>query len=221
MAESGADGSFAAPRAGPAAAGDLYRRLLEGGSGDPFDRHVFACALVIAASEAERPLTQALGLSASDLQALMQRYLTTAAAELALAVPAETDAGNDTIEEPDLRRLLLDNRTDRDDPAGRWLAMIVARRSGRPNHLWQDLGLFSRDELSLLMRRQFMPLAARNRGDMKWKKFFYRTLCAEDGIVVCKAPNCETCSDVDLCFGGEPGEPLALFQSALLQSRQK
>jgi nitrogen fixation protein NifQ len=71
------------------------------------------------------------------------------------------------------------------------------------------------------MQRHFRPLAARNRSDMKWKKFFYRTLCAEDGIVVCKAPNCEICSDVDACFGGEPGEPLALFQSALLQSRQK
>jgi nitrogen fixation protein NifQ len=219
MAEPGAVGSFPPQNAGAAPAGDLYNHLVDGGSGDPFDRHVFACALVIAMSEAERPLTQALGLSVFDLQALMQRYLPAAAA--ALAVPAGTSAGDDAIEEPDLRRLLLNHRTDADDPAGRWLAAIIARRSCRPNHLWQDLGLFNRGELSRLMQRHFRPLAARNRSDMKWKKFFYRTLCAEDGIVVCKAPNCEICSDVDACFGGEPGEPLALFQSALLQSRQK
>lgn len=219
MADPGAVASFPPQNAGPAPAGDLYNRLVDGGSGDPFDRHVFACALVIAMSEADRPLTRALGLSAFDLQALLQRYLPAAA--VALAVPAETGAGDDAIEEPDLRRLLLNHRTDADDPAGRWLAAIIARRSCRPNHLWQDLGLFNRGELSRLMQRHFRPLAARNRGDMKWKKFFYRTLCAEDGIVVCKAPNCEICSDVDLCFGGEPGEPLALFQSALLQSRQK
>lgn len=219
MAEPGSVGSLPPQSAGPAPAGDLYNRLVDGGSGDSFDRHVFACALVIAMSEAERPLTQALGLSASDLQALLQRYLPAAAATL--AVPAGTGAGDDAIEEPDLRRLLLDHRTDADDPAGRWLATIIARRSCRPNHLWQDLGLFNRTELSRLMQRHFRPLAARNLGDMKWKKFFYRTLCAEEGILVCKAPNCEICSDVDVCFGGEPGEPLALFQSPLLQSRQK
>ncbi|MDG4575361.1 MAG: nitrogen fixation protein NifQ [Defluviicoccus sp.] len=219
MADSGADGFCPASRTELASPGDLYDRLLEGGSGDPFDRHVFVCALVIAMTEAWRPLPEALGLAAPELGALMARYLPHAV--LPVAVPAEAGAGEDALEEPDLRRLLLDHRSDADDPAGRWLAAIIARRSCRPNHLWQDLGLFNRGELSRLMLRHFQPLAARNRGDMKWKKFFYRTLCAEDGIVVCKAPNCETCSDVDICFGGEPGEPLALFQSPLLQSRQK
>lgn len=225
MAESGSVGSSpdqsAGPTlsAGPTPAGDLYHRLLDGGSGDPFDRHVFVCALVIAMTEAWRPLPEALGLAAAELRALMARYL--ARASLPVAVPADAGAGEDAIEEPDLRRLLLTHRTDADDPAGRWLAAIIARRSCRPNHLWQDLGLFNRGELSRLMLRHFRPLAARNLGDMKWKKFFYRTLCAEEGILVCKAPNCEICTDVDVCFGGEPGEPLALFQSPLLQSRQK
>lgn len=204
------------PRAG---AGDLYRHLIEGGAGDTFDRHVFACAIVLAAREGKRPLTQALGLSVADLHALAQRYLPAVLAGLPIAIGAT--AGTDALEEPDLRRLLLDHRTDPDDAAGRWLAAIIARRSCRHNHLWQDLGLFNRGELSRLLLKHFHPLAARNRADMKWKKFFYRTLCAQDGIVVCKAPNCEICCDVNLCFGGEPGEPLALFQAPLLQSRQK
>lgn len=191
---------------------------MEGGAGDPFDRHVFVCAIVLAVEEAERPLTEALGLSVLDLDTLAQRYLPAALTQLPIAIG--TTAGEDAIEEPDLRRLLLDHRTVPGDAAGRWLAAIIARRSCRPNHLWQDLGLFNRGELSHLMLRHFRPLAARNQGDMKWKKFFYRTLCAQDGIVVCKAPNCGACSDVGLCFGGEAGEPLALFQTALLQSRQ-
>ena len=91
---------------------------------------------------------------------------------------------------------------------GELLARLIARRSLRPNHLWQDLGLFARGELSELLHRHFRPLAERNVNDMKWKKFFYRELCRLDGLLLCKAPTCDACDDFGLCFGGEPGEPL-------------
>lgn len=71
------------------------------------------------------------------------------------------------------------------------------------NHLWQDLGLASRAELSALMRRWFPGLVARNAGDMKWKKFLYRELCLRADILVCKSPSCATCSDQPACFGPE------------------
>ena len=29
-----------------------------------------------------------------------------------------------------------------------------------------------------------------------------------DGVVVCRAPNCNVCDDVTFCFGPEDGEPL-------------
>ncbi len=77
-----------------------------------------------------------------------------------------------------------------------------------PNHLWQDLGLQSRTDLGRLLHRHFPVLAGLNDRDMKWKKFFYRQLCQRDGILICKAPNCADCSDISVCFAGEPGEPL-------------
>lgn len=203
----------------------LYQALVAGPAGAAlagpadaeatFDRHVFACAIEVAAGE-PRPLTEALGLSREALAALFARYFPEGAA-LLLPLPPTSGAGEDALEEPDLRRLLLDHRT-RGIVEEEWLAAIVARRSLRPNHLWQDLGLFHRGDLSRLLHRHFAALAARNVHDMKWKKFFYRELCARDGVLVCKAPVCDVCTDVAHCFGGEEGEPLAGLAAGL--SRQ-
>lgn len=85
----------------------------------------------------------------------------------------------------------------------RQMAEIVAAGCMGGDHLWEDLGLWSRADLSLLVRHNFPALAAKNDRDMKWKKFLYRRLCAEDGIHVCRAPSCELCRDYDLCFGPE------------------
>jgi nitrogen fixation protein NifQ len=191
---------------------ELYQRLFLSGIGDVQDRHVLACAVVIATCE-PRPLSLSLGLSAAQIAAVVAGYLPAAAGLLPGRYEAplpEPDEG-DTLEEPDLRRLLLDLRS-RGAVEEEWLAAIIARRSQGANHLWQDLGLFERAELSAMMRRHFRPLAERNSRDMKWKKFFYRELCRMDGIVICKAPNCADCCDVALCFGDEAGEPLALLQ---------
>ena len=46
-------------------------------------------------------------------------------------------------------------------------------------------------------------LARANTGDMKWKKFLYRRLCANEGIYVCPAPSCGVCKDYAKCFGPE------------------
>ncbi len=183
---------------------------MENGAGDAFDRHVFACVIALAACEPDRPLTAALGLTAGALRALFNTYFPD---EKALLTNVADDAGKDALEEPDLRALLVEHGTCGAAEEG-WLAAIVARRSLGANHLWQDLGLSSRGDLSELLLRHFRPLAARNSGDMKWKKFFYRALCERDGVLVCKAPNCAVCDDVSLCFGGEAGEPLARLQDA-------
>jgi len=71
------------------------------------------------------------------------------------------------------------------------------------NHLWQDLQLPSRVELSALMAWWFPALKARNDRDMKWKKFLYKQLCEREEIFVCKAPSCAVCSDQPVCFGPE------------------
>jgi nitrogen fixation protein NifQ len=88
-------------------------------------------------------------------------------------------------------------------PESEWLiALIVAACLGS-DHLWQDLGLFSRSELSALLQHNFPQMAAKNNKDMKWKKFIYKQLCEEEGLYVCRAPSCEVCQDYPVCFGSE------------------
>ena len=198
------------PLDGPSGGRSLYVELVAYGCGDAFNRHVLACAIATATSEAQetgRPVTEALGLGAGALEQLMALYFARSRPLLPPFGPDDT-AGEDALEEPDLRSLLLEHRS-RGVIEEEWLAAIVARRSLRPNHLWQDLGLFNRTDLSRLLHRHFEDLAQRNTRDMKWKKFFYRELCAHDGVLVCKAPVCDVCSDFKHCFGNEEGEPLA------------
>jgi nitrogen fixation protein NifQ len=83
---------------------------------------------------------------------------------------------------------------------------MVARRAMQPEHLWEDLGLRSRAELSRLLMRHFEPLARDNTRNMRWKRFFYRKLCEDDGMVMCSTPVCSQCGDFAECFGEESGE---------------
>jgi nitrogen fixation protein NifQ len=105
----------------------------------------------------------------------------------------------------DVRGLLLDhaNAQAGDGDALAAVAERVALACLGDNHLWQDLQLASRGELSELMRHWFPALVARNHADMKWKKFLYKQLCEREALFICKAPSCEVCTDRPLCFGPE------------------
>ncbi|MCR6632524.1 MAG: nitrogen fixation protein NifQ [Magnetospirillum sp.] len=180
---------------------DIYQRLMAVESGeDGFDRHVFACILAKGASEAPRPLGRAVGLGRAELERLLARFFPAARW---LLDGAGEDAGEDALEEPDLRRLLVGNATRPGAEEAGWLAAMVARRSLEADHLWQDLGLTRRADLSGLLNRHFAPLAARNIRDMKWKKFFYRQMCEDEGVSICKSPVCDTCTDFAKCYGPE------------------
>ncbi|WP_088278268.1 nitrogen fixation protein NifQ [Ideonella sp. A 288] len=93
------------------------------------------------------------------------------------------------------------------------VARALAVASLGDNHLWQDLQLPSRTELSALFAHWFPALKARNDRDMKWKKFLYKQLCEREALFICKAPSCAVCSDRPVCFGPElaaepaPGQP--------------
>jgi nitrogen fixation protein NifQ len=102
----------------------------------------------------------------------------------------------------ELRKLLLDNRS-RVGQSETWMAHIVTAGCMGSDHLWQDLGLWSRKDLTRLMLENFKPLALRNSKDMKWKKFLYKQLCEAEGIYTCRAPSCEVCVDYRECFGPE------------------
>jgi nitrogen fixation protein NifQ len=114
-------------------------------------------------------------------------------------------AGGALDEFPDLLQLLLDHRAVGDEHH-RFVAHLVATACMGGDHLWQDLGLPERRALSILLTRHFPLLAAKNSGDMKWKKFFYKQLCEREGLNACRAPSCAACCDYKKCFGPEDGK---------------
>lgn len=123
-----------------------------------------------------------------------------------LDIPARRSDSRRDDERDDVLQLLLSHRTDLSDAdaeSATWMAYIVAMACQGQDHLWQDLGLWSREQLSKLMARNFPVLASKNDRNMKWKKFLYKQLCITEGIYTCRAPSCEVCSDFDDCFGAE------------------
>ena len=163
----------------------------------PAEPATLAVAGVIASAlqRGRRPLIR--GLSEARFQKLLNEYFE----GLELANDSEaTVRGNDEFAE--LLALLLDFRA-RPDEKGAWLAHAIASAAMGENHLWQDMGLANRKLLSQLMQENFPALAAKNVGDMKWKKFFYRQLCERAEVPICKSPRCAECCDYAECFGGE------------------
>lgn len=105
-------------------------------------------------------------------------------------------------EKHDLEKLLGQHCVTHDLAPEYWITILVAACLGN-DHLWQDLGLWSRDDLSALLKHNFTSLATLNCHDMKWKKFIYKMLCDAEGIYVCRAPSCEFCQDYLNCYGEE------------------
>ena len=167
-----------------------------------FDRHVLASILAVAAME-DGAMAARAGLAAADLVSLMAQWFPVAGGSGIAWFTQEKDTDDDEVAM--VRDLLLAHRSSEDD-IGRWLAAMIARRAMEPNHLWEDLGLRDRSELTRLLSRHFAPIAARNTKNMRWKRFFYRALCESDGFVMCTTPVCTECRDFDLCFGDESGE---------------
>jgi len=179
-----------------------YRDLLAAAR-QPGDVAILALAGVIAQGLrlGERPLLR--GLSEPEFQAMMAACFPGLALENGGA--ASTGGAVPCLDEyDDLVALLTAYRRDDSASVG-WVGHAIATASLRRNHLWQDLGLPNRQVLSRLMTENFPRLAALNVGDMKWKKFFYRQLCEQAEVLICKSPNCAVCDDHDVCFGPEEG----------------
>lgn len=187
----------------------VYRKISASptvlGAQDPFTFHIFACVLSLAIVEAQElgeSVGACCGLAAADLGELIRNWAPAARAYISPAEPTRIVRDD---EETQVAELLARFCADDGQMTG-WIVAIVTRRAMSPNHLWQDLGLFSRDELTQLMQRFFPALASANVDNMKWKKFLYRQLCALEGFSLCAAPTCRACGDFDHCFGEETGE---------------
>ncbi|TCT07887.1 nitrogen fixation protein NifQ [Aquabacter spiritensis] len=169
-----------------------------------FDRHILASILAMSAAEGGR-LTDRCGLSEPALADLGARFFPDADLITCVAMPAPQPAP--ALPDPDevamVRDLLLSHRSS---DLGPWLAVLLARRAMEPNHLWEDLGLRERSELTRLLTRHFAPLAVRNTRNMRWKRFFYRMLCESDGFVMCATPVCTQCTDFSVCFAEKTSE---------------
>lgn len=168
---------------------------------NPADLRAIALAGVIGESLRAGRVPLVRGMEEGDFQRLLARHFP--GVTLANGAAPAVDPALDEFE--DLVALLLDHAAEQDEDT-RWLALAVASASLGDNHLWQDMGLPGRRELSELLRRWFPSLHARNTGDMKWKKFFYRQLCERAEVLICRSPSCAICSDFHHCFGPETGD---------------
>lgn len=190
-------------------ADEAYHWLIDASAasaGDPFDIHIVASILSLAIAEAEdddKPILEGVGLARSTLLALASNLFPGALPVLERNVRDVTVAVDD--EEQSVRDILCmygSGASRLEAP----LAAMIARRCKWPHHLWQDLGLRNRGELSALMRRHFLRMAQRNQHDMKWKKFLYRMVCGSEGFTLCTSPVCSECNDFVNCYGAENGE---------------
>ncbi|NJC89162.1 MAG: hydrogenase [Desulfuromonas sp.] len=183
----------------------VYRLLVDSPAppgAPPEDRHLFACLLAIAAAE-RHDTAAALDLDREELAELLHRYFPGIEPER-LTSPSAPAAGIRPQTNVAILDLLLTylprDADDRIPTPSLWLARILATRAARSGHLWLAMGLSARPELTAAIHRHLPSLAAANHQGMRWKRFFYRQVCEQDGGVMCKTPDCRGCSDYALCF---------------------
>lgn len=177
---------------------DTYAHLMAYAQGRTND-HALACILATWWHGGGAMPTR-LGLSESWFEAMLQHHFPGAVLKFPLSGSCVDERRDDELE--DLRTLLLYHRAH-DSASEVWVAEIISVACLAHDHLWQDLGLWQRKDLTDLMRNNFPTLAARNDLDMKWKKFLYKQLCETEGVYICRSPSCEVCLDYDACFGNE------------------
>jgi nitrogen fixation protein NifQ len=172
------------------------------------DRHspdAYLFAKLIASREVRGELVL-LGLSHEDLDALFRRHF---ALELAQFKMTGQVIGLLTQEHAEfvaaLQALALKHASaavHADD--ARCLASIIAHACLRPDHLWRDLGLDGREEVSAMLERYFPELVSLNVASLRWKKFLAQQLALSLGREPGPAPGCPGCEDYRHCFPPTP-----------------
>ena len=147
-------------------------------------------------------LPDRLGLEAEDFRGLQNEFFHSL--EIPAVAPSRRQVDfSRMLERDDLIRYLQTRSAYPERAETGWITSLLVVGCLGDDHLWQDLGLWSRQDLSALIAYNFPQVAAANVGDMKWKKFLYKQLCDAEGIYVCRAPSCEVCVDYPRCFGKE------------------
>jgi nitrogen fixation protein NifQ len=161
-------------------------------------------ARLIAARDVRNELAL-LGLPQPAWRALLERHFVHAAvlapAPLSGLPPVDTSEHAAFVET--LHALLLTySSTAVDVNDAHCLASIVAHACLRPDHLWRDLGLAGRDEVTWMLTRYFPTLVLLNVDNLRWKKFLAQQRALSLGLQPGPAPGCPGCEDYGYCFPG-------------------
>jgi len=140
-----------------------------------------------------------LGLEPEQFSAMRERYFPAATLPETAASGIKSDFSR-MLEKDDLIKLLRQYAVADDSE---WIIAILVAGSLGSDHLWQDLGLWNRGQLTALLEHNFPELAAKNDKNMKWKRFLYKQLCESEGLYLCRVPSCDLCIDYGKCYGDE------------------
>lgn len=177
---------------------ELFTALMQSAEGG--DNAYFLASMLTSWLTGDGVLPAHMGLTPEAFDAMMQRFFP--GFDLP-SIPERSDAWLTQMpEKGELESLFSEFAVD-DDPERSWIASIIIAGCAGRHHLWHDLGLFSRADLTAMIAGNFPELAARNERDMKWKKFIYKQLCEREGIIACPAPTCDACADFAICFAPE------------------
>lgn len=172
-------------------------RLLEHAPHAAADTVMFA--RLIGAKVASAELLH-LGLTRAALEALRLRHFPTAG--LLHGAPEHIAVSEHQPFVDALRAMLLSQESAlaATDADAQDLATILASACLRPDHLWRDLGLDGRDDVTAILTRHYPDLVARNTDNTRWKKFLARDLALAEGRVPMPAPGCPGCEDFGFCY---------------------
>ena len=102
-----------------------------------------------------------------------------------------------------LVELLWSNR-ECDDAWTRLISGAVACAAYGSRHLWQDLGLDGRHEVTALFERRFPRVVSSNERQLKWKHHLFNLLGSELKVPGLRPPNCGDCEQLPVCFPDRP-----------------
>ncbi|MFM0228311.1 nitrogen fixation protein NifQ [Paraburkholderia dipogonis] len=155
-------------------------------------------AKLIAERDARNELAL-LGLEQPKWRALLARHFARAAVPATLPFAVTSSEHAEFVRT--LHALLLTHASaaiHADD--AHCLASIIAHACLRPDHLWRDLGLAGRDEVTWMLTRYFPTLVALNTANLRWKKFLAEQRALSLGLQPGPAPGCPGCEDYGHCF---------------------
>lgn len=142
-------------------------------------------------------------------------------------VQARTDAGDFPPSAPDptaltgpLYRFLLGHRALKDSTHARLSGWLAAACMGG-HHLWEDLGLSGRPQVSRLMQLAFPVLHDSNVMNLRWKRHLFLCLGDTLGRPGLRPAKCDDCGDFAVCMGAGQAPMQTAIRIQTIQTQGK